>query len=341
MIGFGLKRDSKMKISINYSGGAHGHLLALACNYVFAGCELDHIGRTTSNGTYHGKLNTNLEEIEKSRRICVSFPYWWGLDRLAQRLAPVAQPLYNNVITITTTEVEELVLLRMYWRRRGDCFGMSPKGLAKATRHDLISLYSSRKVQNHGNWQQGDDLNNETTRLMYENAYSIFKDDYTLLTEMQVILFWTNPYMHRDRFDWEWMNTASKEWSESLPETTTQTLFQMNWFYDPVKFLAGIKQIGKSFNLNPLVSDQEIMDIIIPLKSNIQEFPDLELVFSKFDDVKNGLNTSLAELSLNDKIALVTVLQLHYRIYNSEFDHLLEFPLVTQPLIDIINKKIQ
>ena len=194
-----------MKYSINYTGGGHGHFLEYACNYIFFKQGIDPNQRISFNGTYH-------KEIPDLNRQFIAFPFWWLYpDANVKDWPKVPYLLQKTVINISSKSLEEITLLRMYWRRRGDGFFLSPSELLYTTKQELTDKINS--INYPTTWIAGKAQSEQHRNTLSNNALSLYQVD--TLTEMDVIRFWIDPFIPDHVTDKEWMiNTSVKfiEW---------------------------------------------------------------------------------------------------------------------------------
>ena len=140
-----------MKVSINYTGGAHGNFLEMACNYIFFKIGIPPIDRVTHNGTYHKDLSDNEQFLYNFKNKFVAFPFWWLHPHpVTQNWPKVPYPLEQTIVNINSKSIEEIALLRMYWRRRGDGFFLSPSELLSTSKTEFIQkrLITAKVIRN-------------------------------------------------------------------------------------------------------------------------------------------------------------------------------------------------
>jgi hypothetical protein len=323
-------------ISINFPGGAHGNFLELVCNSVYGNLTTNVYDAVSNNGAFH--LILENETNYRDEREFTAFPFWWHHPKVNFHKVRVIPPLANKIVNITATSLIELALLRMYWRRRGDCFFLSPEQLIKTTSSKLRKIYNSLEYPYFGYSADSKKFLEDTRKQMFENVLSVYKntDDDTTLSEMELILHWMNPWAHQERYEGEWLTNMSKKWIDSLDKTYDVIDFRFIWFYNNEKFVESIKSVGKHFNLTQKVNDSAILDLIKPLKSKVYEFPNLNLVNEKFNCFQSKNNITLTDLTLNDKIALLNMIAIDQDIHTNQLKHITEFPKdVNQLIIDI------
>lgn len=325
-----------MKVSINYTGGAHGHFLEYACNHIFCNAGRNPKQRVSDNGTYHVPLTTTEQLLYLSKKKFTAFPFWWLHPHpVTQTWPKVPHKLENTIINISSKSIEEIALLRIYWRRRGDGFFLSPTELLNASRQEFIEKRDNNKP--HVTWNEGESLAKWQRNLLSENALSLYKND--TLDEMTVIRFWMDPYLSGERVDQEWMVDTSVQFIESIDKRVIE--FPMKWFYCPNDFLSGITMIGTELGMEKKVPDSEILEIVQNITHTIHEYPkNMPLVFEKFEAIKRKELVDLSILELNDKIMLVTLLNIEYKLWYGDYEHLTEFPKTSDKLVEIINNRV-
>ena len=320
-----------MKVSINYTGGGHGNFLEHACNYIFLKQGNDPNDRVTTNGTYH-------KSISGPDRQFIAFPFWWVYpNHITHTWPKIPYPLEKTVIHISSESLEEITLLRMYWRRRGDGFFLSPLELLNITKQSLIKLSDSIKYPIK--WIAGEVLARTHRKTLLNNALSMYKNE--TLDEMTLIRFWMNPFKLVREADHDWMVNTSAKFIEHIKPNHNVIEFKMKWFYNPEDFLSGIKMIGNTLGLVPQVPDEEIIDMVKVLPKNTHELPkNLSLVREKFEAIKRNENVDLSMLELNDKIALLTMIDIEFKVYSRDYEHMTEFPKTSDKLVEIINNRV-
>ena len=325
------------KYSINYTGGAHGHFLDHACNYIFFKQVSDPDQYVTINGTYHN-------DDPKLDRQFKNFPFWWVMPGAwlvpTLELPKIPYVLEKTVINISSKSLEEMTLLRMYWRRRGDGFCSSPNELLNTTKQQLTDKINSVKYLKR--WPAVEAMAQFMRDLLTRNALNLYKTDTYMLTEMDVIRFWINP-IHPHRYtDYDTLIYKSIEFIEYIKPTHNVIEFEMKWFYNPEEFLSGIKMLGRKLELEQQVPDQEIIDMVKKLPDNIHEFPThLALVREQFEAIKQYKSVDLTMLELNDKIALLNMINIEFKLWSGDYQHLIEFPDTSDQLVEIIKNKVK
>jgi uncharacterized protein (DUF3820 family) len=325
-------------ISINFPGGAHGNFLELVCNTVYGNLTSNLYDAVSHNGAFHLILGNDINY--KDTQVFTSFPFWWHHPDVTFPKQGIIPTLTNKIVNITATSLVELTLLRMYWRRRGDCFFLSPEELLNTTSSKLRKIYNSLEYPYFGSSEESKKFKHDVRVRMFENVLAVYKntDDDTKLSEMELILHWLNPWAHPERYEGEWLINMSKKWIDTLDEEYDVINFRFIWFYDNEKFVESVKNIGKYFNLTQQVSDSAILDLIKPLKSKVYEFPDLDLISEKFNSFQNKNNATLSDLTLNDKIALLTMISIDQNLHTNQLKHIKEFPQNINELSDAIEK---
>jgi hypothetical protein len=321
-----------MKYSINYTGGGHGHFLEYACNYIFFKQGVDPNQRISINGTYH-------KNVPITNRQFIAFPFWWLYpDANVKDWPKVPYQLTNTVININSKSLEEITLLRMYWRRRGDGFFLSPEQLLHTTKQELTNKINS--ISYADVWKEGIALGQQHRNTLATNALSVYRSEN--LTEMDVIRFWIDPFIPNNVTDKEWMVDTSVKFIEWIRSDHTVLQFEMKWFYNTDKFLSGIKMIGNELQLEQQVSDEEIIEMVKVLPNNVHELPkNLVLVREKFESIKRYESVDLSMLELNDKIALLTMMNIEYKLYYKDYEHLIEFPKTSEKLVEMIYNRVK
>lgn len=324
------------KISINYTGGSHGNFLEIACNYIFFKIGIPPSDRVTVNGTYHRDLIGNEQLIYNLRKRFVAFPFWWLYPHpVTQNWPKVPYPLEKTIINISSKSLEEIALLRMYWRRRGDGFFLSPEELLNTSKTEFLKLKNN--VSYPIKWKNGEKLASDQREVFIANVTNLYKSEY--LSEIEVIRFWMDPFQWDHKADYDWMINTSDNFIDSLKESHNIIDFEMKWFYNPSLFLDKIKYIGNILELEQQISDDEIRQMSNSLVSTIYEMPEnLDIVQEKFLAVTNKQIVDLSTLTLNEKIGLVTMMNVKFNLWYDNYNHLTEFPNTTENLIDLVNK---
>lgn len=325
-------------ISINFPGGAHGNFLELVCNSVYGNLTTSVYDAVSNNGAFH--LILEKDSNYRDEKAFTAFPFWWHHPEVTFPKDRVIPPLSNKIVNITATSLIELALLRMYWRRRGDCFFLSPEQLLNTTSSQLRKTYNSLEYPYFGFSLDSKKFLEDIRKRMFENVLAVYKntDDDTTITEMELILHWMNPWSHQKRYEGEWLSNTSKKWIDSLNEDYDIIDFRFIWFYDNEKFVESIKEIGEHFKLTQNVTDSDILEMIKPLKSKVYEFPNLELVSEKFNCFQDKNNVTLTDLTLNDKIALLNMIAIDQNLHTNQLKHMIEFPQDVAHLLDDISK---
>lgn len=270
----------------------------------------------------------------KAKKKFTSFPFWWLYPHPVTSTWPkVPHPLESTVINISSKSIEEIALLRMYWRRRGDGFFLSPIELLNTSKESFIEKREGKNYSVH--WQEGEALAKWQRNILEENAFSLYETKF--LSEMTVIRFWMDPFLSGARVDQEWMVNTSVNFIDSIKDTHRVIEFPMKWFYNPTEFLSGIKMLSHELGMEQLVPDEEIIETLDNLPNTLFEYPkQIKLVLDKFESIKRQEVVDLSMLDLNDKIMLVTLLNIEYKLWYKDYEHLHEFPKTSKELIDII-----
>ena len=316
------------RVLINYVGGAHGHFLEFACNYIFFNIGMHPKDRVTTVGTYHKYIDTPDNKQYILRRKFVARHYWWKFkqDEIGRPKIPIERS--NTILNITTNSLEELVLLNMYWRRRGECFPLSPQELLSSSKEQLVSTLSSVKPSL---WEK----NNQNIKQIGDTAISLYQNDY--IDEMTLIKFWIDPYSSESAIYHKSDTSLNDIYVDQIKSSKHVVDFEMNWFYDPLKFLTGIKLVSEQFGLTQLIPDSEIADMVKNFTDVIKEYPDnLYTLRTILEAVKQGNIMDISALQLNDKIALIYMLLIYYDLPPMCIESLKEFPSTTEKLIELV-----
>ena len=100
--------------------------------------------------------------------------------------------------------------------------------------------------------------------------------------------------------------------------------------YDPQIALSKLYGIGAAFNLGTPKNTKLVTAYLEEFTSNLSEFPNLQLVKEKFNDVVTNVDSDLRALTLNDKITLLNMILIHYRLMSFHLSDLTSYPESTK-----------
>lgn len=310
-------------IYVNFVDGTYGKFLEKFLNLVFYKIDLP-TSELTTNGTWHITYPSSI--LQSDNR-------FWAYHFYRQPLPPTIK----KVISISCLAESEQAIAAYNWTRVADFFPFVASDILQLSYKEFINEHSLKGFEVNQRqltcWpsEKLDSLREERTMHFWYVLCNMFKgnssDEHSIINSWvpQGILSYVLNEIE-----------ASDKW---LIDTQLEIIeFPLLSLFDDEAALSELDKLSNYLEMPILVSNEEILTILNFFRTSVRGLPNIKLVNDKFNLIVLNQDETLTDLTLHDKILLLTLVKIHYGLGSALV--FAGYPVSTTEFRLIVNKLI-